>query len=196
MSLEQSRRTASDPAMGSDELYGDSETAGRNRAAELRCQWCSVALTPGSSVCPTCGSTGVPDPQHEDAEREALTAFLLGEDIPVPAKPQALPQDVIAPWRDDALAEPVASARVTRRKMSVEEAESRQKRTLVFAAISALVCIAIGWLAGPLLAGFIESFTGTPVEDTGDLRPMGAMLGMIGGLFIGGVGGIVIWAAR
>lgn len=109
---------------------------------------------------------------------------------------EAVDQLVIAPWREDELStidEPPASGRAT---MTFQEAENRQMRTLVFAAVSVLVCAFIGWLAGPLLAGVIESLSGTPVENTSDLRPMGAFFGLLTGFFIGGLGGVVIWAGR
>jgi hypothetical protein len=31
----------------------------------------------------------------------------------------------------------------------------------------------------------MESLTGSPVQDTGDLRPMGSIIGFLSGLFLG-----------
>jgi hypothetical protein len=188
MSTEHSPQQAPDRLANPSAVNGVPAAADAPSADGLRCQWCFVPLAAGTTICPTCGSPGVPDPRFTKPEPEPAVPDLLLEGI------DGAP--VIAPWRDDDLSvlnDPPTSKRNT---MTFQEAENRQMRTIVFAAVSILVCAFIGWLAGPLLAGTIESFTGTPVENTGDLRPMGAFFGLLTGFFIGGLGGVVIWAGR
>ncbi|MFW6075259.1 MAG: hypothetical protein ACOC9Y_06675, partial [Chloroflexota bacterium] len=47
----------------SHRLAGREREAGRmsDASTRLTCQWCSVVLPEGETVCPTCGSSGVPD---------------------------------------------------------------------------------------------------------------------------------------
>ncbi|HUG14478.1 MAG TPA: hypothetical protein VMM78_05595 [Thermomicrobiales bacterium] len=170
-------------------LHGGGPLPGPPREM-LRCQWCSVPLKPGVTLCPTCGSPGVPDPVFSTPEPEpapavdALSVTVFDE------------TSVIAPWRDDESLVVDAPVTGSRKQLTVQEAENRQMQTIKLAVIAVLVCGFLGWLAGPLLAGVIESFTGTPVEDSGDLRPMGGFFGMLTGLLVGGIGGVVIWSGR
>lgn len=186
MSIEQPRQLSSDPPAVNDSVGA----AHVESAAEpgLRCQWCSVPLTSGVTICPTCGSPGVPDPRFTKPEPERDASALLLEGV--------VDTSVIAPWRDDGLPSLDDPSPATRKQLTFQEVESRQLRTIMFAAASVLVCAFLGWLAGPLLSGVIESFTGTPVENTGDLRPMGAFFGLLTGFLISGIGGVVIWAGR
>lgn len=190
MSVEPSRS----PASGSSRQTGALDDGARQvtpaAQPDLRCQWCSVPLNPGVTTCPTCGSPGVPDPRFDVPEREpepdpfASATGLLVE------------QPVIAPWREDEpmlVDEPVVASR---KLISPHEAENRQAQTVKTIAIAVVVCVLLGWLAGPLLSAPFESLTGTPVEDTGDLRPLGAFIGLLGGLLVGGLGGVVIWSGR
>jgi hypothetical protein len=67
--------------------------------------------------------------------------------------------------------------------------ESTSQATIIYIAIgTAVAAVVIGILAAPLLAPLLENITGSPVEDTNDLRPLGGVLGLIFGLFIATIG--------
>ena len=101
------------------------------------------------------------------------------------------PIELVEWWREDE-----AAGTPARVQMSFADAEQRRQQTLVFIAIAVLGCAVAGWLAGPLLAGAMESLTGTPVEDTGDLRPTGGFLGIMVGFMVGAAGGWMIWSGK
>ena len=149
-------------------------------AGALRCQWCSVTLSPGITICPTCGSAGIADP---------LMTVPDAEPAPEPVSPQ--PIELVEWWREDE-----ADGKPARVQMSFVEAERRRQQTIVFIAVAVLACAITGWLAGPLLAGAMESLTGTPVENTSDLRPTGGFLGTMIGFMVGAAGGWLIWSGK
>ena len=145
-----------------------------------RCQWCSVSLPVGTTVCLTCNSPGVPDP--------ALTVPGIEILEPTPAVETAKPPGELDEWWLD---DQPASQPGTRPRSSAALDEDRLLKTAAILIGTAAICAFAGWLAGPLLAPAMESITGSPVQDTGDLRPMGSILGFLSGLFLGaGIGWI------
>ena len=166
------------------------------QASALRCQWCSVPLMPGVTICPTCGSPGIPDPRMTVA---GLNDSDVDEPEPASEEFVAHPKtddtgELVEWWREESKAADTAH---TREQLSYEEVEQRQVQTLAFIGIAVVVCAVLGWIIGPaLLEGPIESLTGTPVEQRSDLRGMGTFIGLIVGMFIGATGGWVIWASR
>lgn len=94
-------------------------------------------------------------------------------------------------WRDDETIEDAA-----RPRPSMQETEQRRLQAVVWIVASIVVCVALGWLAGPLLARFIEGLTGTPADDTGALRSLGAFFGLLTGIFFGALAGWVTWNGR
>ncbi len=94
--------------------------------------------------------------------------------------------------RDDETADTSPSTSRT----SYLDVEDRQLQTYGVIIASVVFCVAVGWLAGPLLAGPMESLTGTPIENTSDLRPTGGVLGLLAGFFIGATCGWIIWSGR
>jgi len=101
------------------------------------------------------------------------------------------PIELVEWWREDA-----ASGSTTRAQMTFEDAEQRRHQSLIFIAVAVIGCAIAGWLAGPLLAGALESLTGTPVADTSDLRPTGGFLGILTGFMVGAAGGWLIWSGK
>jgi hypothetical protein len=85
---------------------------------------------------------------------------------------------------------------MVKQRLSFEEAERRKVQTYCVIGVSVAFFMLTGWLAGPMLSGTIEHFTGTPVENGSDLRPMGAILGLMVGFFIGATGGWVVWSGK
>jgi fructose-specific phosphotransferase system IIC component len=77
-------------------------------------------------------------------------------------------------------------------------ADAERRRAWAFGGMLGAVgaCIALGWLAGPALAPLLESLTGSPADDTGALRSLGAFVGLLGGLFVGAVVGWVTWSSK
>ena len=158
-------------------------------AGALRCQWCNTALPAGATLCPACGSAGVADPR--------LTGIA---DVPV-GLVEAVPElasradaaELVEWWRDNDDPDDDADAAP---KMSLAELESRRMRTFVAIGVAVVVCVALGWLAGPLLAPAMERLTGTTVEHPSDLRGAGTFLGVLVGMFVGAVGGWIIWSSN
>lgn len=177
------------------EIPSGTLSAAEHAATSLRCQWCSLPLAEGITTCPTCGSPGIPDPRLSPSSSSDLPASArAGDGI-----------NILDPWRDAEFSAPrlpleldpdFESSSLPQTGLSWQDAERRQLNTILFACGAVLVCAFVGWLAGPLLAGSMESFTGTPVEDPSDLRPMGAIIGLLTGFGVGAMGGIVIWANR
>jgi hypothetical protein len=186
-----SRDTAIDPPSPAQATLNEPVTTPAQ--ATLRCQWCFVPLEEGTTICPTCGSPGVPDPRMtvpgaeppSPAAIDTSTMAGLNESL-FDAQGNLLLLDLAS---DD-------EAESNRPRMSWEDAERRQLNTIVFGLGAVIVCALLGWLAGPLLAGFVEGLTGTPVENKNDLRPMGAIFGLLGGFMVGAIGGIAIWSNR
>ncbi len=140
----------------------------------LRCQWCSVRLPANTTVCPTCNSPGVPDPTMTVPGIEILEPSPANE----PVKP---PEELDEWWLDD---ESTAGAAARPRPTAVLD-EDRLLKSAAILIGTAAVCAFVGWLCGPLLAPLMENITGSPVQDTNDLRPMGSIFGCLSGLFLG-----------
>jgi hypothetical protein len=155
----------------------------------LRCQWCNTALPAGATLCPSCGSAGVADPRLTSAAD--LPAGLI-EAAPEQA-PRADAAELVEWWRDD---DDLADDAVATPKMTLAELEARRMRTFIAIGVAVVVCIALGWLAGPLLAPAMERLTGTTVEHPSDLRGAGTFLGALVGMFVGAVGGWIIWSSN
>jgi hypothetical protein len=112
----------------------------------------------------------------------------------MPVAPTRPPSKLVEWWKD----EPVdARGRPGRRPdQSFAEVERRRLQTIVAISVAILFCAILGWLLGPLLSGPVENITGTPVEDTGDLRPTGLFIGVLVGSMLGSIGGMVIWSGN
>jgi hypothetical protein len=163
----------------------------------LRCQWCSVPLAAGVTVCPTCGSAGIPDPRMtvpdvadlETHQPDPLRTALTSDNGP------AGEADLVEWWRDETSGGANGEASV--RVVDFEEVERRRMQSIVFMGGAVVVCAMLGWLIGPsLLVGPFEGLTGTEVEDLADLRGMGTIGGLVIGMFIGATGGWVIWSDK
>jgi len=163
----------------------------------LRCQWCSVPLEAGISICPTCGSPGIPDPRMTvpsvtvleptppDPIREALSGGIASVDE----------AELVEWWNEEKPDDVIGAAPIT--TVDFEEIERRRMQSIIFMVGSVFVFALLGWLIGPtLLVGPFEGLTGTTVEDPSDLRGMGTMGGLIAGMFVGATGGWVLWSAR
>lgn len=156
------------------------------RADTLHCQWCSVTLPAGQTVCPKCGSPGIPDPRLGEAPPPAAA---------LPEATPARPVELVEWWREDEEAADGEQPR-SRALPSYEEVERRRMMTLVFIGLSVVFCAVLGYLLGPVLAGPMEALTGTPVENTAELRPTGAFIGLLAGFMVGATGGWIVWSGR
>lgn len=148
---------------------------------ELRCQWCSVQLPAGTTICPTCGSPGIPDQDVPLPEAEPET--ISGVDVE--QKPE---EELVEFWND----EPAGSTTSSRQSTAAEP----EDQLVIFLGLAGAVvfCVVVGvLLAPPLLTPVMENITGTPVENPGDLRPVGGVVGFLVGLFIATIG---LWVSN
>lgn len=153
---------------------------------DLHCQWCSVSLPAGETRCPTCGSPGIPDPNLHAAGIEILEPEIAPE--PVQTK-----EDLPEWWLD----EDEVKHQQQRAAVSSSAVEDRMLRTAAVLIGTAAVFTFLGWLIGPLfLSPLMERITGTPVERAADLRPMGGIIGLLTGLFLGASYGWIAGAQR
>ncbi|MEZ4520843.1 MAG: hypothetical protein R3A46_04215 [Thermomicrobiales bacterium] len=146
-------------------------TSGNGRV--LRCQWCSVDLPPGVTVCPTCGSSGIDGAMIVPGAGQISTAK----------------QPSIAPKSDEELVEwwNEADEDSTYKNSSADEQD--QLPVILGLVGTAIVCVALGAFVAPmLLASAFESSLGVTVDNPNDLRPLGAILGLLTGAFIGAIG--------
>ena len=158
-------------------------------ALGLHCQWCMTTLPAGDALCPACGSAGVPDLRLAASASELVSApATLAATHRAPALAQP---ELVEWWRDDD--EGDAAPPTT---LSLADVERRRTQTFVAIGVAVVSCIALGWLAGPLLAPAIERLTGTTIEHPHDLRGTGAFLGTLVGMFIGATGGWIIWSSK
>jgi hypothetical protein len=147
----------------------------QSQTGELHCQWCSVRLPAGETRCPTCGSPGIPDPNLVAPGIEVLEAPEVATEV-TPAS------DLHEWWLDDDAVEDQAR----RATLTPSAVEDKALRTVIVLVCTGAVFTFLGWLVGPLfLSPAMESITGTPVERASDLRPMGGLIGLFVGLFIG-----------
>ena len=154
--------------------------------SQPRCQWCTNPLPEGATTCANCGSSAT-DP----------TMSLPDAEPAVEAQPEAptLPQDELAEWWNEEVVD--ADGRpIPKPQASYDEVEQRRMQTLKIIGGALLVCAVRGWLLGPALSGPLESLTGTPVEDSGELRSTGLFLGVLAGLFVGAISGMAIWSGK
>ena len=159
----------------------------------LRCQWCSVPLAAGVSICPTCGSPGIPDPRMTLAGLTDLEVSL-----PDPIKEAVAVNGVtggeaelVEWWRNETAAGEMTDE--PRQTLDFEAIERRRTQSLIFIGGAVAICTLLGWLIGPaLLESPFERLTGTTVDDPSDLRTLGTICGLIAGMFIGATGGWVI----
>ena len=159
----------------------------------LRCQWCSQTLPAGVTDCPTCGSLGAPDPRLNMPGEGPTPALDASSAVMASNAQVALGEGAALPewWLDDDDAG--ASHKPT---MTLADVEQRRARALVTIGAAVVLCVALGWLLGPQLAGGFERLTGSPVENPDDLRGTGAFLGMLTGMFVGATGGWLIWSSK
>jgi hypothetical protein len=112
----------------------------------------------------------------------------------VPVAPAQPASKLVEWWKDEPVGDDGTPAR--RSLPSFAEVEQRRMQTFVAIGVAILFCAVFGWLLGPLLSGPVENITGTPVEDTGDLRPTGLFIGVLAGSMLGSIGGMVIWSGK
>jgi hypothetical protein len=178
--------------------HGISAAQGTTEAGALRCQWCSVPLQPGVTICPTCGSAGIPDPRMSAGRLDELDITDASPSFAPIANDAAVAdeRELVEWWKletlnADPLDEPLPAV------ASFEDVERRRTQSLVFICGAVVVCGMLGWLIGPsLLVGPFEGLTGTTVTNLSDLRGMGTIGGILLGLFIGSTGSWVIWSSR
>jgi hypothetical protein len=159
------------------------QLAGVETRVQARCSWCTTSLAAGATRCPSCGASVVdPSLSPPDAVPAAATPV-------APTQPRS---KLVEWWKD----EPVNKDGTPVRRPLPSFAEVEQRRLQTFIAIGGaiLFCAVLGWLLGPLLSGLVESITGSPVEDTNDLRPTGLFIGVLVGSMLGAIGGMVIWS--
>lgn len=145
----------------------------------LRCQWCSVQLAPGTTICPTCGSPGIPDPDMVMPEAEPET--ISGVDVE--QKPE---EELVEFWHDEP-----AGHTGNRRKAAEPEDQIGVYLGLVGVVV---FCIIVGVVVAPtLLSPLMENITGSEVENPGNLRSVGGFVGFLIGLFIATIG---LWVSQ
>ena len=143
-----------------------------NPGSVLSCQWCSVDLAPGETVCPTCGSPGV------DGTMVVPDAPAV-KPRPTSEAPSASGEELEEWWNDDVDNEYRNSA-----------ADEKDMMPVILGLIgTGIVCVILGVLVAPsVLASAFENSLGIKVENANDLRPLGGILGLITGAFIGAMG--------
>jgi uncharacterized Zn finger protein (UPF0148 family) len=181
------------PADSGNVMFRPSEPPTTERQS-LRCQWCAVPLATGTTICPTCGSAGIPDPRMTVASLadsgadqpvqagNAVTAVTVGNDV-----------ELVEWWQPETPDGELAEE--SRNTLDFDAVERRRTQSLMVIGGAGVVCALLGWLIGPsLLESPFERLTGATVEDPADLRTMGTIGGVIAGLFIGATCGWVIWS--
>lgn len=172
-----------------------SAVIGASGRQSLRCQWCSVPLATGVTICPTCGSAGIPDPGMTGA---GLTEPEISEADPVRDAVAANgvaggEVELVEWWRNETPAGDLTEE--PRQTLDFAAVERRRMQSMIAIGGAVVVCVALGWLIGPsLLEGPFERLTGTTVENPDDLRTMGTIGGLIVGMFVGATSGWVVWA--
>ena len=151
-----------------------------NGAATLTCQWCSVSLPPGVTICPTCGSPGVAD-----------DSMIVPDLIETPAHDELTVQhkdedELVEWWKDEGESETETY------KNSAAQGDDLMPVILGLIG-TAVVCVVLGIFVAPiLLVSLFEGSLGVTVENSNDLRPLGGVLGLLTGAFIGAIG---MWVA-
>jgi hypothetical protein len=158
------------PKLGA-KINAAAQERGASATSAYRCQWCMVDLQPGVEVCPTCGSAGIDN-----------SMVVPGSEPTVNHDQSAAPRTEVELdewWNDES--EP------TYRNSA---ATTRDQTPVIIGLIgTAVICIAIGVVVAPIvLANAFESSLGVTVENSNDLRPLGGILGLLVGAFIGAIG--------
>lgn len=149
--------------------------ASTGNAGRLTCQWCAVQLPAGEKVCPTCGSAGVPDTSMivPGVSEEPSVSELDVEEIAV--------DELVEWWNEE--------AEVERQTYRNSAQRSDDPMPVILGLVGAgLFCIVAGVIGMPYMAPVIERNIGVVIEDPNDLRPIGGIIGLLAGLFIGAIG--------
>lgn len=176
------RISASQPSheSTSSTLPGVGAASTTGNGGELNCQWCAVQLAQGVTICPTCGSPGLPDAALSVPGGDRL------RDEPFEVRQKA-PEELIEWWRDEAEESSRSASGGSVYRNSGVAQETDPLVTVAALGGAVVVCVALGILAAPLLAPLMESITGVEVENVNDLRPMGGIIGLLTGLFVGAI---------
>lgn len=149
-------------------------------ASTLSCQWCSVSLPAGETICPTCGSPGVADnsmvvPDLTEAPgQDAVDVQHMDDDA------------LVEWWKED------GEGATETYKNSASEAGDPLPMILGLLG-TGVICVVLGVLVAPvLLVSWFENSLGVTVENANDLRPLGGVLGLLAAVFIGAIG---MWVA-
>jgi hypothetical protein len=173
----QSGATGRLPKLGERLSQAPRPGVGANTAT-LTCQWCSVSLPPGETICPTCGSPGVGDDSMVVPD---LAEMRVPDTVTVQHKGE---DELVEWWKEDGEPE------------TYKNSASRNDDPLpviLGIAGTVVVCIILGIVAAPiLLSSLFENSLGVTVENSNDLRPLGGVLGLLMGAFIGAIG---MWIA-
>lgn len=153
-------------------------------AQPLTCQWCSVALPPGTTICPTCGSTGIPNESMVVPDVAEPDADPLQDAIGI-LRPEG--EELTEWWNADGEIEPYRNS---------AQQEGDMMPVILGLLGTGVVCVLLGVLVAPtLLASVFENSLGVTVKDNNDLRPLGGVLGLLTGAFISAIG-LLIAAPR
>lgn len=146
---------------------GDTGPAGER----LNCQWCFKQLEPGVTICPTCGSPGVPD--------ESLTMPAGGEsdELSKLEVTEKSPEEIAAVMEEE-------GGSVYRNSSA-----NAPDPAVTFLAVggAVLISVVMGVIAAPLLETPFENTLGVVVDNPADLRPLGGVIGMLVGMFLGAI---------
>lgn len=142
------------------------------------CQWCATILPAGETRCPACGSPGIPDPTMQVPGAEEVAPATMPDHEPDPLLPDPEVWDTPEP-------------------LPRSDTGTNALNTIMVLAACGFVFALIGAAIGPyFISPVIESITGAPVEQASDVRPMGAIVGLIIGLFAGATWGWIAAADR
>ncbi len=160
------------PKLGT-RISASAEQRNAGSKTSFRCQWCMVDLDAGVEVCPTCGSPGI----NALMVVPGATAAINPDKIALIATPETELEEW---WKDD-------DEESTYRNSATDE---RDLTPVIIGLLgTVVVCILIGILIAPMaLASVFESSLGVTVENSNDLRPLGGILGLLVGAFIGAIG--------
>jgi ribosomal protein L40E len=150
-------------------------------AETIKCQWCGATSPARARHCVSCGSW--------IEEQPTFTEPAVAP--PVVDVAEADASALVEWWRDD---EDADGSEKTVPKRTLAEVEQRRLQSIGLMIGCVIACTFIGWIAGPLLAPFLEGLTGSPPDDSGALRSLGAFVGFLGGMFAGAVAGWITWS--
>jgi hypothetical protein len=149
------------------------KVAAEHGATRLTCQWCSVSLPPGETICATCGSAGIPD-----------TSMIVPDIVEAPVAPSIDvnpqgEQELVEWWKDVDEVNTYTNS----------DDEPHDPLPMIIGLVgTGVICILLGVLVAPsVLASAFESSLGVTVDSTSDLRPLGGVLGLLLAAFIGAI---------